>query len=312
MKPSPLALGLVVLTLACARPKSVEPETRQPAEPRAAPPAQPTPPPLAAPSDPVAWLVKAADVGTDPAFAALLAAHKHAADRVAPRVLRELLAALAPTRLEWSEAFEHTDGAPVLVFFVPQLGIPGKPADAQAKLAATLGALGFGKPQTAGGPRGRPEEVYTRALGQATLALYVEEIQPYTGARTPTSGTTLLLKVRANEPTAPPALRTVLAARPSLRDARVPAALVDLVSGDPVASVASGGTWARYYTWDVRLLAADGAGAGRLLARVQQRLTALGFQAEPTDSVLVYGKDGARVTLSSQGASVELHVQPES
>jgi hypothetical protein len=212
-------------------------------------------------------LLRAADVGTDKKFEAVLEKDKQRVEHSAPVRLRELLAGFRLLRMEMGQAFMHDGTHASLVWWFGEIGVAGDRDTVEKSLRMELARSRFtveeGDSKT--GARFEKDGVAQR--------IEIDGPTAWSGGRETACGFRLKWTVTEQEKSAPPALKAVIARMPILKDSRVEENLLSLLEGFPVAWVGSGGTWTRYYDWDVSLYDAK----EELPARLEKWLADQGY-----------------------------------
>ncbi len=233
-------------------------------------------------------LYRQADVGLDDAFRALLVQLRHDPDRPAPAAWRALLVALRPSHFDLTLSLEIEGEALHLVWVADDCALPGlDAAAARGVIAERMAAAGF----VADGQGG--EARYAKDGPGLRHSLVVPRIVQHTGAPGPQVGVVLVYKVTVAAPTGSFTLPDALALHPALRFAAVPAPVLAALGRDRVERLTLGGTWTRYYSFEVVVRPALAAAAQKLAERLEALVRAAG--AKPFD------QSGARQTFALPG-----------
>lgn len=247
-----------------------------------------------------------AAAGTEPAFEELLAAHRHRTDFPAPEGLRRLLLGRQVLRFELSVAYRNAAGKSSLLWWLPEVGFPGGVDEVGAYVRKTLESGGLScRP----GPDGL--SCSARAAGM-TQQVDVEGPRPWTGGKGPACGLRIRWSVDAPDRGPAPGVGALLARLPFLRDERVDPSLMAGLDALEARELSAGGTWSRYYSWDVRLVGGPG-----LREKLAGLLRAAGFAAEGRErgyesfSRAATGSHALLYEAEADG-SVRLSLQPES
>ena len=260
----------------------------------------------AAVKDTFARLLAGAQAGTDPGFQELLTANKHRADLPAPAGLRRLLLGRRVVRLEFGLGYRRCGAQAFLDWWLSEVGFPGDVDEVGAYIAGSLTGAGLACRRSEEGLSCSAQEAGT------SQGVEVQGPRPWTGGKEKACG----VKIRwsAQRRHAGPALsvQDVLARLPALRDARVDPLLVAGLGRLPAAQVSVGGTWTRYYSWDVRV-----CGGPSLRMELSRRLLEAGFGAPEKEAGyerFSRPRTGSYALLyePEPGGSVRLSIQPES
>lgn len=252
-------------------------------------------------------LIRAADVGTDKKFQEFLAAEKKAENHTAPARLRELLASFRVLRMDMGQAYTHEEGKAALVWWFGEIGVAGDVDKVSGRIGDAMKSYGFA---AAKGEKDRTifSSVKDGVRQEATL----EGPHRWVGGKETACGIRLMWKVADEKESAAPTLEKLLERLPMLKDDRVEDSVLKELASTPVEGLAFGGTWTRYYDWDVTL-AADGADvAARLHERCAKLLSELGYEAKEEN--YERRKTGSFAWLHAPDAKhrVRLRFQPES
>lgn len=233
-------------------------------------------------------LLAAAEAGTDPGFQELLAAHRHRADIPAPSGLRRLLLGRKVLRFELSVAYRRAAGKSSLLWWLPEVGLPGGTAEVGGYVRESLAAAGLAQQVDVEGPH------------------------PWTGGKGPACGLRIRWSVEAPDRGPAPAVAALLARLPFLRDERVDPSLMSGLGKFEARELSVGGTWSRYYSWDARLFGGPG-----LREKLAGLLRAAGFAAEGRErgyESFSRAATGSHALLydAEPDGSARLSLQPES
>lgn len=262
------------------------------------------------PGDDIAGLVAAAGAGSDEAFRKVIAADGQAEDHTAPEALRKLLTSRRVLRMEMSQSYSHEGGKAGLIWWFGEIGFAGGEAEVSGALRRIMQDAGFKA-------REGEEALFTKSSGGYEQEVKVEGPRRWTGGRETACGVKLLWKVMSVKPSPHPALARVLEALPMLRDERLEARVYEALAGEPVESLSRGGTWTRYYDWDLALSPGSAEAAARLHTRLQGLLAELGYEPGRPDREsqgFERKKTGsfAWLTPADPDGVVRLRFQPES
>lgn len=252
-------------------------------------------------------LIRAADVGTDKKFQELLAKEKKAENHTAPARLRELLASFRVLRMDMGQAYTHEDGKAALVWWFGEIGVAGDVEKVGAQIADALKSYGF---TVAEGEKGR--KIGTLSKDGVKQAIELEGPHRWVGGKETACGIRLMWRVSDEKESPAPTLEKLLAELPMLKDDRVEDSVSKELASTPIAGLAFGGTWTRYYDWDVTLAADSADAAAKLHQKCVRLLGDLGY--EPKDDQYERRKTGSFAWLHAPDAKhrVRLRFQPES
>ena len=256
---------------------------------------------------PIPRLVNVAQVGTDEAFKGFLEASRHNSDLTAPAELRRFLLSQRVLRINMSQGYKHDGSRASLTWWFSEIGVPGKAKESRAKLEKIFQDSGFSaKTETV---RGREVLIFSRLEKQGSFATRVRLGAPkdWVGGRETACGFDLEWVVSDMQKSPAPELEQVLAGLPSLRDARIDDSLYAHLKGAIPLDLTLGGSWTRYYAWDVTLRSAtdlevilNGMGYRRLPG--EGRSTAWNREATGSYAYLE----------TSEAGRVSLRIQPQS
>lgn len=252
-------------------------------------------------------LIRAADVGSDKKFQELLGAEQQAGNHTAPARLRELLASFRVLRMDMGQAYTHEDGKAALVWWFGEIGVAGDVEKVGAQIADAMKSYGF---TVAEGEKGRKN--YTLSKDGVKQEIGLEGPSRWVGGKETACGIRLMWRVSDEKESPAPTLEKLLQQMPMLKDDRMENSAYKELASTPIAGLAFGGTWTRYYDWDVTLAAESADAAAKLRERCAKLLTSLGY--EDGEEHWERRKTGSFAWLLAPDAKhrVRLRLQPES
>jgi hypothetical protein len=173
---------------------------------------------------------------------------KHPAGRLAPEIFRDFIEAMEPQRIYFSQGVDFSDGVISFWWNCNEIGIKG-PADSLMKATDMfLTGNDFTLQESMSNTSLRVYQyVQGTRIYQFTIADTVKNRQK--GMTTFTSQLKVMLTTYINAPLTSDMLKLY----PAIRCADLPTGIFNVIRKQTFRSIAFGGTWERYYTWEVRL-----------------------------------------------------------
>ncbi len=222
---------------------------------------------------PIERLIRAADVGDDKKFQELLSAEKQADHHTAPARLRELLASFRVLRMDMGQAYAHEEGKAALVWWFGEIGIAGDVDNVGAQIADAMKSAGF---TAAEGEKGRKK--FTLSKDGVTQEIGIEGPHRWVGGKETACGIRMMWKVADEKESPAQTLEKLLGQLPVLKDDRLEDSVYIDLASLPVARLAFGGTWTRYYDWDATFAADSPEAAAKLHERLRKLVSDLGYE----------------------------------
>jgi len=261
---------------------------------------------------PLQKLLVDADIGTDSAFKDFLSANSHQYDFIAPATLRKVLTQFKVVRIEFGLVYAVEGEFPTLRYWMGELGVRGRVEFVQESLNKVMREMGFkvGKKD----PKANDTTIFSRAQKNLEEAVNFRGPHRWTGAREPSCGFQVFWKVQTRIKIEMPTLDALLAVLPILRDVRVDPRVYADLGLSTVQSLAVGGTWTRYYDWDVTLAPGH---PGEMYNRLEQLLTDIKYvPAQVSGDIATWSRQttGSFAYLSRPDAAglLNFRIQPES
>ncbi len=200
---------------------------------------------------PLKNLLAEAEVGTDSTFKTFLSTHSHRDDLIAPATLRNVLTKFTIVRAQFGLAYGVDGGFPTITNWMGELGVRGRVEVVQDNLNKAMRDLEFkaGKQDT----EASDTITFPRILKNVEEEARFRGPHKWTGAKEPSCGFQVFWKVHGRNKAEMPKLDALLANLPQLRDERVDREVYADLGTSIVQSLGVGGTWTRFYDWDVTL-----------------------------------------------------------
>lgn len=255
----------------------------------------------------VRGMVECAGAVSDAQTRRLLKAHKQREDIPLPAALYHLLNGLDMVRVQGGHAYSWREGRHALAWWFSDLATAGAPEEVRQRVDAALIAA-----QLHRSGEGR----YVSSPTRCGVEARIEGFQPFVGSPRQTTGWRLTWRVYSMEKSLPLTLEGLLATIPSLRDDRVHPEIVARLGKNEVASLSVGGTWTRYYDWDLALTARSDVAARELREEIEQLLSSLGYKQQDagsgTEREWAHPERGSHAWVDCKGKGVQLRIQPQS
>ena len=227
--------------------------------------------------DPVEKLIRAADVGSDKTLERFLADQNHRAKLPAPAKLRELLSSLKIVRTDLGLGYNHEKGRASIYWWINELGTKGD-ADAVAPVFADFfQTAGFSAKEDE--ERGTKKTTHSLAKNGVAHEVILWGPVNWVGGRETACGTRVLWRISDESESPRPTLGKLLERFDHLRDARLEEEHDREGCAFEVESLAVGGTWTKYYDWDVTFFGAGREGRSKL----EKLLVKLGYERTDKD-----------------------------
>jgi hypothetical protein len=223
-------------------------------------------------------------ISSDPDFSRFLDGHKHNPDFNAPPVWRALLSALDPFRFDYNNGIiinEHTLG---FYWYCAEFGSEGTPEQVIGVITNLMQDRDFSAQPVHKNRYGMNEYVFIKENRGIQYRLTVEGVERFTGTRQSRSGGRLLYEINIAANTPRPTVRKALQAFPWLACPELPAPLLDYFNDRIFSSLSYGGTWTRYYDWELTIPCATPDAAAEELSRVDDLLAGLGYSPEKSNA----------------------------
>ncbi len=261
---------------------------------------------------PLKKLLADAKVGTDSSFKDFLSTHSHRDDLIAPVTLRKILTKFPVVRVEFGLAYAVEDDFPVVTNWMGELGVRGRVEVVQETLNNAMRDLGFkaGKPD----PNAGDTLIFVRTQKGVTEETRFRGPHRWTGAKEASCGFQVYWKAQSRTKTVIPTLNTILETLPMLRDVRVDELVYTDLGDASVQALAVGGTWTKYYDWDITLAPKN---ASDMYQHLDQLLKDLGYApGNVTGDLTMWERQKpisfAFLTRPDKKGLVHFRIQPES
>jgi hypothetical protein len=228
-------------------------------------------------------------ISSDPEFADLLGRNKHNPHIVAPPAWRSLLVTLAPFRFDLTFGIVRNREDLKFFWFCGEFGTRGTPQEVLAAIQKLLRQKGFTARPVRHTEYGTDEYAFRKQENGLEHLLIVEGVERFVGSREPHCGGSLRYEISIPSAGTPPTVEEILAAFPELRCPELPQNLADFFKNRAFSLLSYGGTWTRYYSWQLDIGGDSASNTADLFKQVETIILGSGFSLEKTDrGVSVY------------------------
>jgi hypothetical protein len=258
-------------------------------------------------------IVSQCRVGTDDEYAKIMKALKHHPASVAPPELRAIITRLSPFRMDLQSGLAWRRNRITLYWFVGEFGAKKPASEVAALFSDTLEELGFAIARSDFEDRTKKE--YVKTAGDFSHIFRIEGLERFIGTAAQSAGGSFVYEIEYLVDTGKPFLRDVLIEYPALSCPEMIPEVLTFFSDQKVTNVSYGGTWTRFYDFDIDASYADEKSAKGAFGKLVALVESLGFDLERDDGgILTYIKKGASGPVLylalKKGGIVNFRIQP--
>ena len=189
--------------------------------------------------------------------------------------LATFLAKLTPFRFDIKYGIQYYDNKISFWWFISEFGIKGNNVDGINKITEILEKLGFKHQKIMQNQYGYNEYHYDKNDEFLTHHLFIEGLENFDGTKEEKCGGSLSYNIQVNIPTSEDKLSEILTFYPKIKCKSLPNELFELFKNKKISYIGYGGTWYRYYTWNIKISLANNP---NLLSDIQKILSSLKYK----------------------------------
>jgi hypothetical protein len=237
-------------------------------------------------------IISRCSIGSDDEYAKILTDLKHSPASVAPPEFRSIIKKLGPFRMDLHWGISWKKNRLTLYWFTGEFGVKKPTADVAELLSGTVESLGFG-PSGPDTGKSKPIE-FAKVSGDFIHRFRIEKLERFIGTSTPSSGGSFQYEIEYGKDVAEPILEEVLDGYPALACPEMIPGILGFFAPVPVTEVSYGGTWTRYYDFEINADYKDEKLAKKAFSQLKELVVSLGFSFEREDGgILTFMKDGS-------------------
>lgn len=253
-------------------------------------------------------MIRDAEIGSDKKFHQILKSFNLRETHSAPLRLREFLDSLKIVRLHFGESYAHEKKRATLGWWIGELGVSGDADEVSRQVTGFFAKAGFESREE--DDRGTPRWRFTLARNGVTQEAVVWAPSNWVGGQETACGTRVTWRVTDRTESPRTTLAKLLERFPQLREPRLDEELFRELGTLEVASLSAGGTWIKYYDWDVTL----GDTSADALSKLLKKLSFSRTEKAKEFDVWERPKTGSWAWLypADKSGAIRLRFQPES
>jgi hypothetical protein len=243
--------------------------------------------------DSVEYFIKALNLKAEGEYSEILVSEKHKANRVAPKLIVDLIETQDLTRMEMRSSVEYKGEIFTASWFFSEIAFEGKPDEVLQSIHELMSEHKFSFEDPIMNEHGYKEYHFRKEDDIGKHHFLLTELEMYVGIKKPISGSEITYRISSKDKFSQPTVGEVLKVYPEIICPELPDVLMEYMKDRKIGHIGYGGTWERYYTWSVTIPSEKLESAKEDLEEVTEIIKDLGYELwEEEKGVKTYQKKG--------------------